>query len=294
MNCVKCGAPIVNGSNFCEKCGTRVGFSLREKRNSNKKKRLIIISLSLFAIAIAGIVFVLTNQHINTGTAYSYSQYVRDGDIGYNVKNYFIFLNPKEYDGIEVIWLMSTPQDRLFPVGFCRGMSKGVRDNFNRDIKGIYQFKVNNGNYSFIVSYRYRDGKAELVADGDVRGWYDHFCLFFNDGDEFPLTKEPDKIIPSNRLVGSSWEMYADSQDPIDSNKPWLRFKSWNEVVIYEDDEKNICNYICIGNQLAIKSGDGLDDENLIGTICDSDTMTLFRDGLEGRQNRFVKLRKMG
>ncbi len=291
MNCVKCGAPIVNGSNFCEKCGTRVSSSLREKRNSNKKKRLII-SLSLFAIAIVGIVFILTNHHFNTGTVYSYSQYVRDGDIGYNVKNLFIFLDPKEYDGIVVIWLMSTPQNRLFPIGF----GKRLEDVDDR----VYEFEIKNENYQQFVAFRYETGTAQLLNGRKICGhWeeyrdYDYYCLFFNDGDEFPITKEIDKIIPSNRLVGSSWEIYADSQGPYDSNRPWLRFKSWNEVVINEDGEKEIYNYICIGDELAIKVGDNLCEENSIGTITSSDTMTLFKDGLEGRHNRFVKLRKVG
>ena len=188
---------------------------------------------------------------------------------------------------------MSTPQNSLFPIGF----GKRLEDVDDR----VYEFEIKNENYQQFVAFRYETGAAQFLNGKKICGlWkeyrdYDYYCLFFNDGDEFPLTKETDKIIPSNRLVGSSWEMYADSQGPIDSNRPWLRFKSWNEVVIYEDGEKHICNYICIGDELAIKGGDNLEDENSIGTITCSDTMTLFRDGLEGRnKNRYFKLRKLG
>jgi hypothetical protein len=98
----------------------------------------------------------------------------------------------------------------------------------------------------------------------------DEVVEFFNDGQPFKLNKEKYSLSPNSKLVGTSWRVYND-----DGYAITLYFKSEYEVLFNGET----CLYTCLGNNVAIKSGDDIHSENLIGTY-NSQNIKLCRDGI--------------
>ena len=95
----------------------------------------------------------------------------------------------------------------------------------------------------------------------------------YNDGQQFKLSKEKYSLIPNSKLVGTSWRYTFG-----DIEKGTIYFKSVNEVLI----DGKMRPYVCLGNTVSIKSGDNLEDENLVGTY-NSESIELCRDGIAGK-----------
>ena len=102
----------------------------------------------------------------------------------------------------------------------------------------------------------------------------DFLNRFYNQGNIFRLTKEKVSLVPNKNLVGTSWGIYDANYNIAET----LYFKTWNEVLI--NGETHL--YVCVGNLLAIKSGDNLGDENIVGIYYPgARTISCKRDGLD-------------
>ena len=178
---------------------------------------------------------------------------------------------------------MGTSQQEMFPVGFgaynpsTSEMSFSVTDTLHLGIDLYY------GIEDAIVYNIDMAKKTAVLKTDDKRLKY-----YYNDGNAFTLNKEKFKIRPSEALVGSHWrgEWRAFSIVCV--------FKSWNEVMIIEDDDVEVSHaYVCFDDMVSIKAIDTIEYENLIGKY-QGDEMTLCRRGfIDTYWDECVTLRRL-
>lgn len=198
------------------------------------------------------------------GETWSYTEHTSDG----NASTFFVFTSKTD-----VVWLFGTPFGNYFPVGFGKynpstnNITFSASHKLHKPIALYYSgedivFKIDRSKKTAI----HRAGKK----------WLDRF---YNDGKKFTITRENRKLTPNKKLVGSTWK--GSCKD----DEYEVYFKTWNEAVIRGVEEVYTVAYVCIGNMIAIKSGDNIDDENLIGIIQNWNEVTCCREGLNPKKH---------
>lgn len=308
MKCPNCGKEIANDSQFCEFCGTPV----KTRTNSHKwiwMTLAIFVCVSIFCVLLyqehtAKIEALAEAQAIKEqaeaeatkakaeaethekaessnegkehketpkedenviqpGETWSYTEHSSFGD----VTTYFVFTSKTE-----VTWLFGTPFGNFFPVGFGK---------YNAST-GDVTFSSSNKLHNKISLYY---GVQAIVFHIDrikrtARCKYEDINRFYNSGNEFSIAREKRKLMPSKKLVGSKWKTEDGEYE--------IYFKTVNEALLRytpapEGDSRPMA-YVCIGNMIAIKSGDNIDDENLIGNIVNGNEATICREGLSSER----------
>lgn len=251
MKCPNCGKEIANDSKYCEYCGKKIKTSSRPL--------LIIIVLTVILLAMVILVSLLRQGSApKAGTTWSYTERVVTEE-GYDeVTSYFVF-----WKNHGVIWLMGTPQNNMFPLGF------GEYDSSTGEIR--LKFSYDYGIESDAIVFDVDMTKKTAVLKADHK-W---LKPFYNEGNTFSLTEEDYTLEPSEELVGSDW------RGRYGNHSVAFSFKSWNEVAIEEDGDEELRAYVCFDDMVSIKAGDNLEYENLIGKYIGGNDMTLCRDGLD-------------
>ena len=217
-------------------------------------KKILITVISLLAIMMA-------NAQTLSNTVWTYTQRMYGWEKISVVTSLFVFTSPTE-----VIWLFETSRNYMFPVGvgtYDAQKHTIVFTHANPSHKRIslyygketikFEFSINQNNEAAI----------RLCND-------DEFLKpFYNNGDRCNLVKEKYSLQPNSGLVGTSWRYQ------IEEESGFIYFKSKYEVLI--EGEPHL--YVSFGNNVFIKSGDNLSDENLAGTI-NGNEMIVRRDGL--------------
>lgn len=255
MKCKHCGEEIANDSKFCEFCGKKV---------KRKKKWPWIVGVSAIISVVIVVFFVINageNNDFEPNKCYSYDQLITEGNESVIVKSFFVFRTPED-----VVWLMGTPCGNFFPVGFGKYNSETDMVAFQSSDLLHQEIALYRGlnDVTFLLN---RDNHtAQLMTDDR------YLKLFYNNGNTFSLTDNGYWTFDES-FVGSRWEAQTEY------GKIQLYFASWNEVVVTDDYRSTTVAYISAGEYVAIKSGDNLDDENLIGTV-EGTIMILCRDGI--------------
>ena len=226
--------------------------------------RTIIISLiSLFTIT-------TLNAQSLSNSVWTYTQRLYGNEKTPTVTSYFIFTSQTE-----VIWLFETPRKYLFPVGI------GVYDAKKHSI--IFSH-TNPLHKRISLYYRNNTIKFEFIICSEntatIKLYDDNNLLkdFYNDGAICNLLKEKYTIQPNPQFVGTSWKCN------IDGEKGFIYFKSKYDVLI--GGESHL--YVSIGNNVFIKAGDNLSDENFAGHAT-GNQIFLYQDGLDvlGNEERY-------
>ena len=202
-----------------------------------------------------------------TGATYSYTERVFTEEGSVDVTSYFTFTSETD-----VVWLFETPRENVFPVGYGK-YSKEYNTIFFSHLEKVHE-KISI--YYAETDIKFTFDPTSLVARLLINHDHSHDYLnrFYNQGNVFRLTKEKVSLVPNKNLVGTSWGIYDANNDVAGT----LYFKTWNEVLI--NGETHL--YVCVGNLLAIKSGDNLNDENLVGIYYPgARTIICKRDGLD-------------
>lgn len=262
MKCKRCGAEIADDSKFCEFCGKRV-------KHYSTRFFIITVVIVLVVALIVGLRVCKKDVEFADGTTWSYTNH--DG-----VKTFFV-ITPNN----DAIWLLSTPQNHMFPVGF------GTYDKTTGDMS-LYLANQDHEidlDKTTIPYFNINMDKrtAKLIID-------DHWLMnIYNKGNTFAVIKENHVLKPNITLVGSRWMCRLFNEKVV------LDFKSWNEVIIDYDGDKNTVGYVLFDNILSIKSGDNFEDENMIGVYYGGDVITLCRFGLdmEVDNNQGITLHKI-
>lgn len=196
---------------------------------------------------------------IEKGETWSYTQHTPAGSLS----TFFVFTSKTD-----VVWLFGTPFGNYFPVGFGKYNPSTNNVTFSASHK-LHKPIALYYNVKDIVFNIDRKRKTAVHKAGDKL-----LDRFYNDGNSFTIVKENFKLTPNSKLVGSTWKLKDDEFE--------IFFKTWNEVVLRGGEDGEISRaYVCIGNMIAIKSGDNIDDENLIGTIQNDNEVTLCREGVD-------------
>lgn len=274
MKCNHCGKEIVDDSVFCEYCGKKVGAG-------PKRPLFVIIIVTVVLLAMAIIIGSLRQSSVpEAGTVLSYTERVTSEEGYDDVTSYFVFR-----ESPEVIWLMGKSQQNMFPVGFGKynpstsEISFSVSDTLHQSIS-IYD-----GIEDAIVFNIDMTKKTAILKTDDK--W---LKPLYNDGNAFALNKEDYTLKPSEALVGSHW------RGRFGNYSIAFVFKSWNEVMIIEDDgEEEPHAYVCFDDMVSIKAGDNLEYENLIGNHQGGNEMILCRRGLDtvSHSDECVTLRRI-
>lgn len=195
-------------------------------------------------------VSVKISNYIKAGTTWKCtSKSIR----GYDVKSYFVFLSNNE-----ALWLLETPNGNTFPVGL-----------------GIYRHENNTCKLSYLASNPLHQKISMYYGDNDIDFYITidnnaNISILSNSNDPFlfdekayVLKKHKIHFKPSSSLVNQTWGVDI-------GEKPCITFKTEYEALIEESDYTSSVLYFCLDNEqggyIAIKSGDNLSDENLIGT----------------------------
>lgn len=196
-----------------------------------------------------------------TGETWSYTEHTSGG----NVSTFFVFTSKTD-----VVWLFGTPFGNYFPVGFGKYNSATNNITFSASHKLHKPITLYYSGEDIVFNIN-RSKKTAIYKAGEK--WLDRF---YNDGNKFTITKESRKLAPNRKLVGSTWKS---------SDEDEVYFKTWNEAVLKMGGEEVTVAYVCIGNMIAIKGGDNIDDENSIGTIQNGNEVTLCREGLNPKKH---------
>ena len=307
MKCPKCGEEIANDSVFCEYCGAKVN----KPQSNNTLLKVLVLAVVLCVVCIIGIITYYQNQqhtmqselsehqeteeetvveevddsHAQTeaeqtsakveektiaeapafkaGETWSYTEYSSEG----NISTYFVFTSKTD-----VVWLFGTPFGNVFPVGLGK---------FNEST-GDLTFSASNKLHKKISLYYRGDNVFHINPSkktATYKGTKEFLSQFYNGGNVFSLSKENRNLIPNRKLIGSTWRFSTED------GEYELFFKTSNEVILRgsEDGDESML-YVCIGNMISIKSGDNVDDENLIGNINNGNEVTLCREGLDPKR----------
>lgn len=204
----------------------------------------------------------MANAQSLSNTVWTYTQRMYGWETQV-VTSFFVFTSQTE-----VIWLFETPSNYMFPVGIGTYDSQKhtiVFSHTNPLHKRIslyygeetikFEFSVNMNN----------EAHLRLINDDE------YIKHFYNDGEVCNLSKEKYILQPNSNLSGTSWGY------DIGGERGFIYFKSRYEVLI--EGEPHL--YVCFGNNVFIKSGDNLSDENLVGVAENGNEMFFIRDGLD-------------
>lgn len=218
------------------------GFNLSADATSNLQKSKPDINENYNEVSVK------ISNHIKTGTTWECtSKSIR----GFEVKSYFAFLSNNK-----VLWLLETPNGNPFPVGL-----------------GNYKYENNICKLSYIASNPLHQEISMYRVDNDIEFYItidNNISIlsksddpFLFDEKEYILKKHNIHFKPSSSLVNQTWCFDK-------GTKPCITFKNEYEALIEEDYYTSSVLYFCLDNEqggyIAIKDGDNLSDETLIGT----------------------------
>jgi hypothetical protein len=223
------------------------------------------VFLLIFSIICLFVQAQTTQSVVLNETTWSYSERMYGMPGVEEVTSYFAFVTPTK-----VIWLFGTPNNNVFPVGIGTHDAKNGTITFPASYPPHKQIMLYDDDNTIIFSFHVSNGQATMVCKDKESD------RFFNDGQPFKLNKEKYSLKPNHKLVGTSWGV---PQDDGHGYKGTLYFKSEYEVMI--NGKTHL--YVCLGNSVSIKTGDNLDDENLVG-IYNSQSLELYREGIKARE----------
>lgn len=223
-------------------------------------------SIFLVTLLVAALSSCSSNSGFKAGDVFTHTSAPTNNDYHNPVKMLLIF-----QDNNDVI-LGFESSDRInFPVGFGKLNPETGRISFpsaedrNRNVSLFY-----NGDINFDI-VRSTGDQIKVSTDSKKIG------KFLEDGS---MTRGS-SIELSDKLVGDTWG-YGESV---------INFITPTTAVL---DENKYVGYMLIGNSIAIKSGDNLSDETVIGTLsADGQSMRVRRSGLDPSTFEFFELRKM-
>lgn len=163
--------------------------------------------------------------------------------------------------------------DRInFPVGFGKLNPETGRISFsstedrNRNVSLFYGGDIN------IDIIRSMKDEIKVSTDNSKIG------MFLEDG----LMTRGSSIELSDKLVGETWG---------DETGNLVTFTTPTTAALSDD---GYVGYMLVGNSIAVKTGDNLSDETMIGTLsADGQSMRVHRSGLDHSSFDYVQLRKL-
>lgn len=224
-------------------------------------------SIFLVTLLVAAVSSCSSNSGFKAGDVFTHTSAPTNNDYHNPVKMLLIF-----QDNNDVI-LGFESSDRInFPVGFGKFDSETGRISFS--------------------STEDRNRNVSLFYDGDI-----NFDIVHSTGDEIKVSTDNKKIGKfledgsmtrgssielSDKLVGDTWG---------DSEGITINFTTPTTAAIQEGDETKYIGYMLVGNSIAIKTGDNLSDETVIGTLsADGQSMRVRRSGLDPSTFDYVEL----
>ncbi len=218
----------------------------------------------IYILFISSISF-LQAQSLN-GTTWSYKENIQELSSNkiIDVKIYFTFVSD-----IDVLWYYATPEGTFFPVGFgrCNTTLNTITFSHKNHLHKNISLYSEARDYNF--KYEYSNGSLLIQYIGDSINLTPY--SIFESSLNVSFKKEQKSLLPNSNLVRTSW-LYS-YKEQIGT----INFAT--KYVAYIDGEK--VPYVCVGDIVAIKSGDNIYDESLVGML-NSKQMTLCRTGIEG------------
>lgn len=231
-------------------------------------RTITILVISLF-------VALISNAQSLNNTVWAYTQRMYGLEKTQEITSFFVFTSQTE-----VIWLFETPRNYMFPVGI--GSYDAQRHTITFSYTNPLHKRIslyygdNTIEFEFSVNQN-QNNEARLKLCNE-----DYFLKrFYDDGAVCRLSKEKYVLQPNPNLTGTSWRY------DIDGERGFVYFKSKYEVLI--EGEPHL--YVSFGNNVFIKSGDNISDENLVGNVNDN-KLFLRQDGLDvfGGENKYQML----
>lgn len=218
--------------------------------------RTILISIILlFTITIS-------NAQSLSNTVWTYTQRIYGLEETQKITSCFVFTSQTE-----VIWLFETPHNYVFPVGIGsydeqrQTITFSHTKPYHKTISIYYQDTTIK--FEFIV-HPNNEADLRLCNEDEV------LKLFYNDGGMCNLSKEKYTLQPNSNLVETCWGYNTDGESG------FIYFKSKYEVLL--NGKSHL--YVSFGNNVFIKSGDNLNNENMVGSV-NGNKIYLHRDGLD-------------
>lgn len=216
-----------------------------------------------------------------SGTTWSYTTRMYGSNKISTATTYFHFDSPTK-----VIWMLGTPDGKAFPVAI---------GNYN-PVKGEITFPASTrvNQYSELFKYgrdivfSFQPSKCTMqVLSGEAQK-HGLMTLLYNSLQQFTVVKEKYPFQPSKTMVGQTWGGYVgyggDSFEYLT-----IQFKNQYEADItveYDDGSQTVtCPYVCLGNIVAVHSGDHFTNLVLIGQYFNGSNSIVFCwEGIEGRE----------
>lgn len=198
-----------------------------------------------------------------SNTVWTYTQRTYGNEKLQKVTSLFVFTSQTE-----VIWLLETPRNYMFPVGIGKYDAQKHAFTFSHTKLAHKRISLYYGEKDIEFDFRINQNNNATLR---LTEWNDA-CLpsFYNDGTTCNLSKEKYTLQPNPNFIGTSWKC------DIENQTFHLYFKSKYEVLI--DGESHL--YVSFGNNMFIKTGDNLRNENLVGIAINDNRLFLRPDGL--------------
>lgn len=221
----------------------------------------------IFAVLAMALASCTSDNGFKAGDVFTHTSAPINDDYPNPVKMLLIF-----QDNNDVI-LGFESSDRInFPVGFGKfdpatgNISFSSTEERNRNVSLFYSGDIN------IKIVRSAGDEINVSTDNPKIG------AFLEDG----VMKRSASIELSDKLVGSTWG--DDEGYTVKFTTPTTAFISGGDYV----------GYMLVGNSIAVKTGDNLSDETVIGTLsADGRSMRVRRSGLAPSTFEYVELRKL-
>jgi hypothetical protein len=224
-------------------------------------------SIFLVTLLVAAVSSCSSNSGFKAGDVFTHTSAPINDDYPNPVKMLLIF-----QDNNDVI-LGFESSDRInFPVGFGKfdpesgNISFSSTEDRNRNVSFFYSGDIN------IKIVRSAADEIKVSTDNPEIG------AFLEDG----VMKRGSSIELSDKLVGSTWG--DDEGYTVKFTTPTTAFMSGGDYV----------GYMLVGNSIAVKTGDNLSDETVIGTLsADGQSMRVRRSGLAPSTFEYIEIRKL-
>lgn len=181
----------------------------------------------------------------------------------------------------EVILALASTDGMPFPIGFGK---------YNPD-NGEISFRANEERNREVMIFKDEDIvlKTSPAADGGLKVMTDDRFLSQLMGIEVEMKKEPQSTTLSDKLVGKTY--YDESEYAITEFQFVTPTKLYSKTTYLDDGDsrERYIGYMLIDNTIAIKTGDNLDDENIIGIVSgNGNTISGHRDGIDPGDDIYI------
>lgn len=202
----------------------------------------------------------MANAQSLSNTVWTYTQRMYGEEKLTKVTSLFVFTSETE-----VIWLFETPLNYMFPVGIGAydAQKHVITFSYAKPAHKRISLYYDKEDITFEFLVRQNDATLKLNNDDDF------LKRFYNGGEVCNLLKEKYTLQPNSNLLGTSWGYNVDGE------RGFVYFKSKYEVLM--EGEPHL--YVSFGNNVFIKTGDNLADENLAGAA-NGNEMIFHIDGL--------------